>query len=50
MTVQQDVAWSLCLGTVAMLLGSTFALKRIDVRKPAPPVMTSSVGEGSSAA
>src|SRR5689334_14807012 len=50
MTVQQDVAWSLCLGTVAMLLGSTFALKRIDVRKPAPPVMTSPVGEGSSAA
>jgi UDP-GlcNAc:undecaprenyl-phosphate GlcNAc-1-phosphate transferase len=50
MTVQQDLAWSLCLGTVAMLLGSTFVLKKIDVRKPVPSVLTSPAREGSSAA
>ncbi|HSF68733.1 MAG TPA: hypothetical protein VLA47_00025, partial [Nitrospira sp.] len=50
MIVGEDVAWSLCLGTVAMLLGSTFALKKIDVRKPRHPVVTSPAQEGSSAA
>jgi hypothetical protein len=50
MIVGEDVAWSLCLSTVAMLLGSTFALKKIDVRKPRQPVVTSPAQEGSSAA
>jgi UDP-GlcNAc:undecaprenyl-phosphate GlcNAc-1-phosphate transferase len=49
MTVQQDMAWTLCLGTTAVLLGSTFALKKIDVRKPVPTVI-SPAREGSSAA
>jgi uncharacterized membrane protein (UPF0136 family) len=50
MMVGQDTAWSLCLGTVAVLLGSTFALKKIDVRRPRPSVVTSPAQEGSSAA
>jgi hypothetical protein len=50
MTVQQDLAWTLCLGTVAMLLASTFALKKIDVRKPGASVITSPAREGPSAA
>ena len=41
MMVGQDTAWILCLGTVAVLLGSTFALKKIDVRRPRPSVVTS---------
>jgi UDP-GlcNAc:undecaprenyl-phosphate/decaprenyl-phosphate GlcNAc-1-phosphate transferase len=50
MMVGQDTAWSLCLGTMAVLLGSTFALKKIDVRMPRPSVVTSPAQEGSSAA
>lgn len=35
MTVSQDVAGVLCLGTVTVLLAATFILKRIEVRTPA---------------
>jgi hypothetical protein len=50
MTVEQEVAWTLCLSTVAVLLGSVFALKKIDVRTPRASVVTSPAPEGSSAA
>jgi UDP-GlcNAc:undecaprenyl-phosphate GlcNAc-1-phosphate transferase len=50
MMVGQDTAWMLCLGTVAVLLGSTIALKKIEVRKPGPSIVTSSAPEGSTAA
>lgn len=35
MTVGQDVAWVLCVGTLAALLTAALGLKKIDVRKPA---------------
>ena len=47
--VGQDMAWTLCLATVGVLLASTFALKRIDVRKPRAIAVTSHSPEGSSA-
>jgi hypothetical protein len=50
MMVGPDTAWILCLGTVAVLVGSTVALKQIDVRRPRPSVVTSPAQEGSSAA
>jgi UDP-GlcNAc:undecaprenyl-phosphate GlcNAc-1-phosphate transferase len=50
MHVGSDMAWSLCLSTIAVLLLSTLALKRIDVRAPRPPVVTSPAPEGSTAA
>jgi len=46
MTVGEQVAWMLCLGTVAVLLGSMFILKRIDVRKSLPSVLAPHVEEG----
>ncbi len=36
MMVSEEAAWGLCLGTVMMLLGATFVLKRIDATKPLP--------------
>jgi hypothetical protein len=48
--VRQDTAWILCLGTVALLLMSTFALNKIDVRKPQSSVVPSPASEGPSAA
>ena len=50
MTVNQEMAWELCLGTVGSLLAATFILKKIDVRKPSPPVVATSAEEGSHAA
>jgi UDP-GlcNAc:undecaprenyl-phosphate GlcNAc-1-phosphate transferase len=50
MTVQEDAAWSLCLGTVVVLLCVTFALRRIDVRTGRSSVVTSPAPEGSTAA
>ena len=50
MMVGQDTAWILCLGTVAVLLASTVALNKIDVRRPRPSVVPSPAQEGSSAA
>ena len=50
MTVNQEMAWELCLGTVGSLLAATFILKKIDVRKPSPPVVATSAEEGSRAA
>ena len=50
MMVGQDTAWILCLGTVAVLLAFTVALKKIDVRRPRPSVVPSPAQEGSSAA
>jgi UDP-GlcNAc:undecaprenyl-phosphate GlcNAc-1-phosphate transferase len=50
MTVEQEVAWTLSLSTVAVLLGAMFALKKIDVRKPRPSVVTTPAPEGSAAA
>ncbi|MDF0643260.1 MAG: MraY family glycosyltransferase [Nitrospira sp.] len=35
MSVSEQVAISLCLGTVALLLAATMVLKQVDVRKPA---------------
>ena len=50
MTVSQEVAWGLCLGTVGSLLAATFILKKIDVRKPSPSVVATSAEEGTHAA
>jgi len=49
MLVGPDTAWGLCLATVATLLCSTLALKRIDVRARRPSVVTSPDPEGSTA-
>jgi UDP-GlcNAc:undecaprenyl-phosphate GlcNAc-1-phosphate transferase len=46
MIVGQDMAWALCLGTVGVLLASTFILKRIDVRKSMRSVVAPNVEEG----
>lgn len=46
MVVGQDMAWTLCLGTVGVLLASTFVLKRIDVRKSMRSVVAPNVEEG----
>jgi UDP-GlcNAc:undecaprenyl-phosphate/decaprenyl-phosphate GlcNAc-1-phosphate transferase len=50
MTVGQEMAWILCGGTVGVLFGSTFILKRIDVRKSMPSVVAANVEEGTHAA
>jgi UDP-GlcNAc:undecaprenyl-phosphate/decaprenyl-phosphate GlcNAc-1-phosphate transferase len=46
MIVGQDMAWALCLGTVGVLLASTFILKRIDVTKSMRSVVAPNVEEG----
>lgn len=46
MVVGQDMAWALCLGTVGVLLASTFILKRIDVTKSMRSVVAPNVEEG----
>jgi UDP-GlcNAc:undecaprenyl-phosphate/decaprenyl-phosphate GlcNAc-1-phosphate transferase len=46
MVVGQDMAWALCLGTVGVLLASTFILKRIDVTKSMQSVVAPNVEEG----
>jgi UDP-GlcNAc:undecaprenyl-phosphate/decaprenyl-phosphate GlcNAc-1-phosphate transferase len=46
MVVGQDMAWALCLGTVGLLLASTFILKRIDVRNSMRSVVAPNVEEG----
>ncbi len=50
MTVNQEIAWGLCLGTVGSLLAATFILKKIDVRKPSPSVVATRAEEGTRAA
>lgn len=45
MVVGQDMAWALCLGTVGVLLASTFILKRIDVTKSMRSVVAPNVEE-----
>jgi UDP-GlcNAc:undecaprenyl-phosphate GlcNAc-1-phosphate transferase len=50
MTVGQEMAWILCGGTVGVLFGSTFILKRIDVRKSMPSVVAANGEEGTHAA
>ncbi|HEV2173422.1 MAG TPA: MraY family glycosyltransferase [Nitrospira sp.] len=46
MIVGQDMAWALCLGTVGVLLVSTFILKRIDVTKSMRSVVAPNIEEG----
>ncbi len=46
MTVNQEVAWSLCLGTILVLIGATVILQKIDVRRSPSSVVASSVNEG----
>ena len=50
MSVSQEAAWVLCLGTAGALLVATFILQQIDVRKPAPPVAAPHAEEGTHAA
>lgn len=50
MTVNQDLALTLCLGTVAVLIAVTLVLKRIDVRRSAPSVVGTQAEEGTHAA
>ena len=50
MTASPDAAWAICLGTAGTLVGATFALQRIDVRKPLQQVVTGETGQGTPAA
>lgn len=50
MTVNQDLALTLCLGTVAVLVAATLVLKRIDVRRSEPSVVGTQAEEGTHAA
>ena len=50
MTVQEGVAWTLCLGTLGVLLLSTYLLMKIDVRRPSSSVAPGHAQEGSQAA
>lgn len=50
MTVDQQTAWILCLGTVFVLFAATVILKRIDVQRPAPSKSDTPAGEGTYAA
>ena len=50
MTVGEDLAWTLCVGTVGVLLLSTYLLKKIDVRRPSSSVASAHAQEGSQAA
>jgi len=50
MAVGHEMAWILCVGTVGVLFGSTFILKRIDVRRSMPSVVAANVEEGTHAA
>ena len=50
MTVNQDLALMLCLGTLAMLVATTVGLKRIDVRKTTPSLVSTSAEGGTHAA
>jgi UDP-GlcNAc:undecaprenyl-phosphate GlcNAc-1-phosphate transferase len=50
MTVREDLAWTLCVGTVGVLLLSTYLLKKIDVRRPSSSVASARAQEGSQAA
>jgi UDP-GlcNAc:undecaprenyl-phosphate GlcNAc-1-phosphate transferase len=50
MTVAQGIAWGFCLGTVGVLLVSTFLLMKIDVGKPVQPVVAANAREGPRAA
>ena len=50
MTVDQDLALMLCLGTLAMLVATTVGLKRIDVRKTTPSLVSTSAEGGTHAA
>jgi UDP-GlcNAc:undecaprenyl-phosphate GlcNAc-1-phosphate transferase len=46
LTVSQEVAWSLCLATIGILLSLSLALRHVDVRKPSQPVLTTGQQEG----
>ena len=50
MMVGPDVAWTLCVSTMAVLLASMFALKKIDVRTSAASAAATPAQEGSTAA
>ena len=50
MTVKEEVAWGLCVGTAGMLIALTFVLGKIDVRKPQPSSIESPAEEGVRAA
>ena len=50
LTVSHEVAWSLCLATIGILLSVSLALRHIEVRKPSQPVLTNGQGEGTRAA
>lgn len=45
MMVSHEIAWGLCLGTVAILLTLTLTLKRIEVKKTKPPEVETSLQE-----
>jgi UDP-GlcNAc:undecaprenyl-phosphate GlcNAc-1-phosphate transferase len=50
LSVSQEVAWVLCVGTAGALLLVTMVLKKVDVRRPEQAVVTSSQGGGTKAA
>jgi UDP-GlcNAc:undecaprenyl-phosphate/decaprenyl-phosphate GlcNAc-1-phosphate transferase len=50
MIVNQEMAWSLCLGTLGSLLAATFVLRKIDVGKSSSSVVAPGAGEGTRAA
>jgi UDP-GlcNAc:undecaprenyl-phosphate GlcNAc-1-phosphate transferase len=46
----QEVAWSLCFGTIGVLLCLTLVLRKVDVRKPPQPAVVIGQGNGTRAA
>lgn len=50
MSISLDVAWIVCLATVGALVGATFFLKTIDVRKPSNSPASANVKQGTQAA
>jgi len=50
MTVDLEIAWALCLGTLGVLLVATVLLKKIDVGKSSASVVAQNTEEGSRAA
>jgi UDP-GlcNAc:undecaprenyl-phosphate/decaprenyl-phosphate GlcNAc-1-phosphate transferase len=50
MSISLDVAWIVCLATVGALVGATFFLKTIDVRKPSGSLASANAKQGTKAA
>jgi UDP-GlcNAc:undecaprenyl-phosphate GlcNAc-1-phosphate transferase len=50
LVTSEEVAWSLCVGTIGALLCLTLVLRKVDVRKPSEPSVAIGRGGGTRAA